>query len=152
MLHLFCFTGILNHLKLFKNFQFVSISGKGECVEYYPGGKDRKQWSTYNNPKDCTDNGGKWMMFTNYLEKLPWDAYNTEQQCRSGGEHFIWAIPHGSDKPMCLAKLDKPYCGHAPWTRDNHLGDTPEGFMPNFTWTIPVFPSGYPHNCVFRIR
>lgn len=137
--------------KYYKEHSF-NVEPKGECVEYYPGGKDRKHWSTYNNPKDCTDNGGKWMMFTNYLEKLPWQAYNTEQKCRSGGDHFIWAIPHGSDKPMCLAKLDKPYCGHAPWTRDNHLGDTPEGFMPNFTWTIPFFPSGYPHNCVFRIR
>lgn len=91
-------------------------------------------------------------MFTNYLETLPWEAYNTEQKCLSGGDHFIWAIPHRSDKPMCLAKLDEPYCGQAPWTRDNHLGDTPEGFMPNFTWTIPLFPSGSAQNCVFRIR
>ena len=122
-------------------------------MEYYPGGKLRKQWSKYNNPKDCTDNGGKWMTFTNYLEKFPWSQYNTEKACLGDGKgRYIWAIPLGQDKPMCLVKLDEPYCGQAPWTRDNHLGDTPEGFMPNFTWTIPNFPSAYAQNCIFRIR
>lgn len=130
-----------------------NVEPKGECVEYYPGGKLRKQWSKYNNPKDCTDNGGKWMTFTNYLEKFPWSQYNTEKACLGDGKgRYIWAIPLGQDKPMCLVKLDEPYCGQAPWTRDNHLGDTPEGFMPNFTWTIPNFPSAYAQNCIFRIR
>ena len=123
----------------------------GECVEYYPGGKVRKHWSKYNNAKDCTDNGGKWMMFTNFLEKMP-PQYNKEKSCKDAGDRFVWAIPHGSDKPQCLVKLDEPYCGQAPWTRDNHLGNTPEGVTPNFTWTIPNFPSGQAQLCVFRIR
>lgn len=112
----------------------------------------RKPWSTYNNPKDCTDNSGKWMTFTNFLEKLTLVQYNNEKKCRDAGDRFTWAVPHGSDKPMCLVKLDEPYCGQAPWTRDNHLGNTPEGVTPNFTWTIPSFPSGQAQLCVFRIR
>ncbi len=43
---------------------------KYECVEEYNNG-NRKHWSRYNNEADCTDNGGEWLMFTNYLEKHP---------------------------------------------------------------------------------
>lgn len=111
----------------------------------------RKHWSKYNNAKDCTDNNGKWMIFTNFLEKMP-PQYNKEKSCQEAGDRFVWGIPHGSDKPQCLVKLDEPYCGQAPWTRDNHLGNTPEGVTPNFTWTIPNFPSGHAQRCVFRIR
>ena len=90
------------------------------------------------------------MTFTNLLDKVK--QYNTKEKCLSQGDRFVWAIPHGDDKPMCLAKLDEPYCGQGPWTRDNHLGNTPEGVAPNFTWTIPLFPSGEAQICIFRIR
>ncbi|KAJ7333540.1 hypothetical protein OS493_017077 [Desmophyllum pertusum] len=128
-----------------------NVEAKGECVQYYPGGKVRKHWSKYNNAKDCTENGGKWMIFTNFLEKMP-SQYNNEKSCQKAGSRFTWGIPHGSDKPQCLVKLEEPYCGQAPWTRDNHLGNTPDGVTPNFTWTIPAFPSGQAQLCVFRIR
>ena len=91
------------------------------------------------------------MVFTNFLEKMS-AKYKNEKSCRDAGARFVWGIPHGSDKPQCLVKLDEPYCGQAPWTRDNHLGNTPEGVTPNFTWTIPNFPSGHAQLCVFRIR
>lgn len=127
----------------------LNVEPKGECVEYYPSGA-RKHWSRHNNAKDCTENGGKWTTFTNFLDKVK--QYNTKQNCLSQGDRFVWAIPHGDEKPMCLAKLDEPYCGQGPWTRDNHLGNTPEGVAPNFTWTIPLFPSGEAQICIFRIR
>lgn len=91
------------------------------------------------------------MVFTNFLEKMS-AKYKNEKSCRDAGARFVWGIPYGSDKPQCLVKLDEPYCGQAPWTRDNHLGNTPEGVAPNFTWTIPNFPSGHAQLCVFRIR
>ena len=124
----------------------------GECVEYYlaPDEKLRKQWSKHNNEKDCTENGGKWMMFTNYLEDITSVQYNNQDKCKNAGH--VWGIPLGSDKPRCLVKLDAPHCGQAPWTRDNHLGNTPDGVTPNFTWTIPRFPSGLAQLCIFRIR
>lgn len=131
-----------------------NVEPKGECVEYYPALNDtvRKHWSRYNNEKDCTENRGKWMMFTNYLEKTKDSAlqYNNPDECKNAG--FVWGIPHGFEKPECLVKLDPPYCGQAPWTRDNHLGNTPDGVAPNFTWTIPHFRSGHAQLCVFRIR
>ena len=91
-------------------------------------------------------------MFTNYLEKTKDSAlqYNNPDECKNAG--FVWGIPHGFEKPECLVKLDPPYCGQAPWTRDNHLGNTPDGVAPNFTWTIPHFRSGHAQLCVFRIR
>ena len=124
----------------------------GECVEYYPAPdeKEHKEWSKHNNEKDCTENGGKWMMFTNYLENITSVQYNNPDKCKNAGH--VWGIPLGSDKPQCLVKLDAPHCGQAPWTRDNHLGNTPDGVTPNFTWTIPRFPSGLAQLCVFRIR
>lgn len=129
-----------------------NVEPKGECVEYYlaPDEKLRKQWSKHNNEKDCTENGGKWMMFTNYLEDITSVQYNNQDKCKNAGH--VWGIPLGSDKPRCLVKLDAPHCGQAPWTRDNHLGNTPDGVTPNFTWTIPRFPSGLAQLCVFRIR
>lgn len=145
-------TSDVSRCEYYKKHSF-NVEPKGECVEYYPGGKERKQWSRYNNAKDCSDNGGKWMTFTNFLEKRTSSQYNTEEKCLSESKVLhTWAIPHGSDKPMCLVKLNEPYCGQAPWTRDNHLGNTPEGITPNFTWTIPLFPSGHNQRCVFRIR
>ena len=90
------------------------------------------------------------MMFTNYLEDITSVQYKNQDKCKNAGH--VWGIPLGSDKPRCLVKLDAPHCGQAPWTRDNHLGNTPDGVTPNFTWTIPRFPSDLAQLCVFRIR
>ena len=38
-------------------------------MEKYGNG-NRKHWSRYNNEADCTANGGEWLEFTNYLEKV----------------------------------------------------------------------------------
>ena len=123
----------------------------GECVERYPN-KKQKHWSQYNNARNCEENGGKWAAFTNFLEKFPLWKYRSEEKCLEAGEQYIWGIPHGFASPQCLVKLDAPFCGVAPWTRDNHLGNTPVGEAPNFRWEIPRFPSGQDHLCVFRIR
>ncbi len=90
------------------------------------------------------------MMFTNYLEKISNSQHNNPDKCKNAG--FVWGIPLGSEKPECLVKLDPPYCDQTPWTRDNHLGNTPDGVAPNFTWTIPYFWSGHAQLCVFRVR
>ena len=44
-----------------------NVQEKYECVEYFGG--NRKHASRYNNEADCTENGGEWLAFTNYLEK-----------------------------------------------------------------------------------
>lgn len=61
-----------------------------------------------------------------------------QQTCESKGgkwEGFSHNIP-------------PPACERAPWTRDNHLGDTRDANYANFTWTLPTFPVGAddPHN------
>ena len=43
----------------------------------------------------------------------------------------------------------RPTCVEAPWSRDNHLGNTQQGHNPMFNWTIPNRPHT---NCVLRLR
>ncbi|KAK3607198.1 hypothetical protein CHS0354_008882 [Potamilus streckersoni] len=126
-----------------------------ECVEMYnPGGK-RKHWSRWNNQKDCTNNGGKWVQFSNYLEKAP--DYVSEATCvgTRNGMRYIWAIPYDAEdveKKECLVALEKPDCQEAPWSRSNHLGDGNDGKNLNYRWRLPYFPSVHVQRCVFRMR
>ena len=41
-----------------------------ECVERWGDGS-RKHYSRWNNAQDCSDNGGVWTTFSNYLETAP---------------------------------------------------------------------------------
>jgi hypothetical protein len=43
-----------------------------------------------------------------------------------------------------------PKCEKAPWTRDNHLGNTYDGEAASWNWTIPIGYDG--KSCVFRLR
>jgi len=45
--------------------------------------------------------------------------------------------------------IDPPVCKKAPWSRDNHLGNSPGGYAQSFNWTIPDDPH---ENCVLRLR
>ncbi|XP_045164197.2 protein DD3-3-like isoform X2 [Mercenaria mercenaria] len=126
------------------------------CVESWSKGNP-KHWSRWNNEKQCTDNGGQWILFHNYLEKAP--AYNTEAKCTSasnGYVKYIWAVPYDAEdvtKKQCLVALETPDCYEAPWSRSNHLGNGRGNGQPlTYTWTLPYFPSGHEHKCVFRMR
>ena len=70
----------INHL--FKKLSILSsshyetksfnVQPYGECVEYWDTAKtQRKHYSRWNNAAQCTENGGLWQNFYNYLEKAP---------------------------------------------------------------------------------
>lgn len=126
-----------------------------ECVEEYDNG-DRRHFSRWNNKAECEENGGQWILFSNYLEKAP--AYTSEAQCTgqtTGGMTFIWAVPYDAEdvtKKECLVKLDRPDCRAADLSRSNHLGNTVNGEMLHYNWLLPYFPSGNLKRCVFRMR
>ena len=112
------------------------------------------------NRRDCTKGGGKWMVFSNFLEKMT--KYTSKSRCLRASTReapTIWAIPYRSadiDKrylmKQCLVKLPPPKCKLAPYSRSNHLGNG-EGATPlTFDWHIPYFPSRQTQRCVLRIR
>ena len=84
------------------------------------------------------------------------DAENlNENQCTaesSNGINYVWGIPEGEEEPTCLLALDPPDCKRAPWSRDNHLGNTRGRTASRYNWTIPHFPSGNDQRCILRIR
>ncbi|XP_060579853.1 protein DD3-3-like [Ruditapes philippinarum] len=127
-----------------------------KCVEFYSPGKP-KHSSRWNNEKQCTDNGGQWILFHNYLEAAK--RYTTEGSCVSasnGNVKYIWAVPYDAEdvtKKQCLVALETPDCYDAPWSRSNHLGNGRGDGQPlTYTWTLPYFPSGHEHKCVLRMR
>ncbi|KAL4227006.1 hypothetical protein ACF0H5_014982 [Mactra antiquata] len=126
------------------------------CVEFWSAGNP-KHYSKWNNENECTENGGQWILFHNYLEKAP--GYTTEGQCTgasNGQVKYIWAIPYDSvtvDQKECLVALDTPDCRAASWSRSNHLGNGRGDGQPlTYTWILPYFPSGHEQKCVYRMR
>lgn len=126
------------------------------CVEFWSAGK-QKHASKWNNETECTKNGGQWILFHNYLEKAP--VYNTEAKCTgasAGSTKYIWGVPYDSKNVLekqCLVALETPECYAAPWSRSNHLGNGRGDSQPlTYKWTLPYFPSGNEHKCVFRMR
>ncbi|XP_022106441.1 protein DD3-3-like isoform X1 [Acanthaster planci] len=146
---------LVSNMSLCEFYQSESfnVKTKYECVETYGNGQ-AKHWSRWNNEADCTENGGQWLAFTNYLEKAP--QYNNEAACeaRSGtdGVRYVWGRPEGEMAEQCLVAVDPPDCQPAPWTRVNHLGNTRGGKASRYEWTIPYFPSGNDQRCVMRLR
>uniref|UniRef100_A0A4D5RA35 Protein DD3-3 n=1 Tax=Scolopendra viridis TaxID=118503 RepID=A0A4D5RA35_SCOVI len=125
-----------------------------ECVEF--DSQKHRMSSRWNNEAKCRENGGQWQLFYNYLEKAP--DFKSKDECEAQqvikGNQYIWAVPYDSDNVQaeCLVSLTPPECKEAPWSRANHLGLTEGGRMPNYTWTIPYFPSNNNQSCIFRIR
>nr|XP_002122731.1 protein DD3-3-like [Ciona intestinalis] len=138
----------------------------GECVETFATGGGRKHWSTVNNASQCTDKGGQWVDYHNYLELAP--TYTTEATClaqntaekTSAGIVYAWGKPYNQKKIVdhetindaCFVKPPVLDCKPAGWSRVNHLGNSLDGVPLNYTWKIPHFPSGNKKRCVFRIR
>ncbi|XP_033116542.1 protein DD3-3-like [Anneissia japonica] len=125
-----------------------------ECVEYYGNGQ-RKHWSRYNNQADCEANNGEWLAFTGYLETA--QEFGTESACNAANNNqdsvkYIWGRPEDGLALQCLVALNPPDCLQAPWTRDNHLGNTRTGENAQYTMTLPYFPSGKAKRCAFRMR
>ncbi|EDV25347.1 uncharacterized protein TRIADDRAFT_55329 [Trichoplax adhaerens] len=136
-----------------------NVKKQFECIENYPNSNNVRHRSRWNNEADCQSNGGQWIGFTNYLEYAP--QLTTETACNAANGNaasprYIWGIPHDALatrlQSRCLVALPAPDCVTAPWTRDNHLGNTRVGQASRYLWTLPHFPSGKEHNCIIRIR
>ena len=76
--------------------------------------------------------------------------YNNEADCRTFGGRWIEVGAHHVAPPVCML---------APWTRDNHNGNTRGGEASRFNWTLPYLTTngradGPTTNfkCVFRLR
>jgi len=73
--------------------------------------------------------------------------YNNEAACRQNGGR--WA-------QQGARNIAPPVCQLAPWTRDNHNGNTRGGEASRYNWTLPYLslPNGQPFNykCVLRLR
>ena len=129
------------------------ISFVGECVEKFSRSNEYAPYSAHNNKADCQRYGGKWLEYTNYLEKAPQHTSKLECEAASkDGIYYKWARPMGSIEEECLVLLDAPECKQAPWSRDNHLGNGMNAQPLSYKWQIPYFPSGQEQRCVLRIR
>jgi len=72
-------------------------------------------------------------------EALPW---NNEKECVENGGVWKMFASHGIAPPECFSSANL-------WTRDNHLGNTHEGYASNYNWTIP---EDFHKSCVLRVR
>jgi hypothetical protein len=73
---------------------------------------------------------------------------NNQVDCNTNGHVWQTQKSWGLPPPECIS---------APFTRDNHLGNNPSGYMNNYNWTLPtsdVEPCIGTNNCacVLRIR
>ncbi|PIK57203.1 hypothetical protein BSL78_05902 [Apostichopus japonicus] len=132
-----------------------NVQSKYECVEYFDNaGNPPRAYSRWNNQADCEENDGDWMEFYNFLEKA--DALTTQAACENengvDGVRYIWGRPYREITEQCLVALDAPDCMEAPWSRDNHLGNSRGGQPSRYTWTIPKFPSNNLMRCAMRLR
>jgi len=124
----------------------ANVKPKGQCFEA------NQLQSINNNPESCRQNGGTWKDVWTYLEKEK--TAKSRKACESK-DGRVWALPYGAETindEECLVLAPPLVCQKAPFTRTNHLGNTPEGTPPNFTWHLPNFPSGTFKRCVLRIR
>ena len=72
--------------------------------------------------------------------------YNNEGDCRKYGGRWVEVGAYNVPPPICQL---------APWTRDNHNGNTIGGDASRFNWTIPYLAYGSHttnFKCVFRLR
>lgn len=78
----------------------------------------------------------------------------TQTACTSAGGQWVRGFAHN---------IAAPYCGDLDgklWSRDNHLGNSRNGQMVSFNWTLPFFSDGMPGvnktnglaQCVLRLR
>ncbi|XP_028403206.1 protein DD3-3-like isoform X2 [Dendronephthya gigantea] len=129
---------------------------RGKCT-----GKphSRIKYDEHNNAFACSQGGGKWLEYSNFLEILP--NINTEGECKSydrGNPNIRtrWAIPYFpgdiKHKVMCLVLPPKVKCSVAPTSRPNHLGNGENVIAMRHQWILPYFPSGETQRCVFRLR
>jgi hypothetical protein len=66
--------------------------------------------------------------------------FNTQATCTAAGATWEKLKGWGIDAPDCV---------QAPWSRDNHLGNTLNGYASSYNWTIP---NDVNDKCVLRLR
>jgi len=123
-----------------------NLKPKGKCFE------EGKRSSRFNVAADCVKNNGKWKEVYHFLEKDP--ALQSKHYCEKKANR-VWGTPRDAldpDQEACLVLPPKLICQKAPFTRTNHLGNTPDATPANFTWRLPHFPSGKTKICAMRIR
>lgn len=102
--------------------------------------------------------GGTWVEFHSFLEIL--SSANTEAKCKAAASkdkrNKVTWMPMRSDETEkhCIVQAPPPKCADAPWTRVNHLGNSPDSQGNASRWEaeIPYFPSGEAKRCVMRLR
>ncbi len=57
------------------------------------------------------------------------NQYNNEADCTANGGTWTSASSYGIAAPDCV---------QAPWTRDNHLGNSDTGYTASYNWTLPT--------------
>lgn len=127
-------------------------------METYPRDRNRfRHDSKYNNAADCAKNGGKWINFSNYLEKEP--KYTNQASCEQAGLMWTFAyrsedvVDHlGNIRKQCVVPLKEPDCLAAPYSRSNHLGNGVDLAPLTYRWKLPYYPSQQQQSCFLRIR
>jgi len=77
-------------------------------------------------------------------------AFNNQASCQTGGGTWSQAPSHQQSFPG--VGITKPDCIAAPWSRDNHLGSGPAGYMNSYNWTVPIVPAANANACILRLR
>ena len=153
-------------------YQQESKKPKFECVEYYPEFDDkkiRKHFSKSNNENDCNERGGDWTPFYNFQEIIPntFSERDCEKEARKIGKSFggtnaevVWGVPYldGEGRHLyptkrCLVLPPVVDCKSAPYSRANHLGNSQDGNMARYKWTLPHFHFDQSEKeCILRVR
>jgi len=135
-------------------------NSKWECVL---GADSSRKYGRAISKEACEEEGGSWVEFHSFLEILT--SANTEAKCKAAAakdkrnamhkNKITWMSMRSDETDKyCVVQAPPPRCADAPWTRVNHLGNSPDSQGNASRWeaNIPHFPSGEAKRCVMRLR
>ncbi|CAG5083805.1 Oidioi.mRNA.OKI2018_I69.PAR.g10467.t1.cds [Oikopleura dioica] len=131
---------------------------KHECVHFIDE-NTVQGWSEANHKEACDMAEGTWIGFQSYKDIIGEDQLECEKQMIKNKD-VRWAVPYltgpgryQAPKEKCLVLHPEPECITAPNMRTNHNGNTDEGTLPNFKWTLPHYEAPeFTKECALRIR